>query len=64
MFRYREIGGELYLNKNDLIAEIEDHKSFVCGDKPLNIMRVTYELAHEHIIELINKVEQFGDIEV
>lgn len=64
MLRYREIDGELYINKNDLIENIEDHKSFVCGDKPLNIKRVTYELAHEHIIDLINKVELIGDYEV
>lgn len=43
--------GEVYININDIINKIEDHKDHVktggAGD-------YVYQLAHDHIIELIS----------
>lgn len=43
--------GEVYININDIINKIEDHKDHVktggSGD-------AVYQLAHDHIIELIS----------
>ena len=43
--------GEVYININDLIEKIEDHKKSVkTGGKT----DYPYSLAHDHIIELIS----------
>ena len=43
--------GEVYININDLIRKIEDHKNSVkCGGKS----DLAYGTAHDHIIELIS----------
>lgn len=43
--------GEVYININDLIRKIEDHKEHV---KTGGRGDITYQLAHDHIIELIS----------
>ena len=43
--------GEVYININDLIRKIEDHKN-KC--KSGGIMDIIYGTAHDHIIELIS----------
>ena len=43
--------GEVYININDIIEKIEDHKNSVnCGGKT----DIPYGTAHDHIIELIS----------
>ena len=43
--------GEVYININDIIEKIEDHKKSVkCGGKT----DIPYGTAHDHIIELIS----------
>lgn len=43
--------GEVYININDIINKIEDHKEHV---KTKGAGDFIYKLAHDHIIELIS----------
>lgn len=43
---------EYYLNANDLVKVIREHRDFVTGRAP--DVSDGYSLAHEHIIDIIN----------
>ena len=43
---------EAYINAEDLIKSIENHKNFTVADKSTAVSQ-GYALAHDHIIEII-----------
>jgi hypothetical protein len=51
--RTTTINGEVYINAQDLIETINNHKEHVGGDKISSYANSVFQLAHDQIIEII-----------
>ena len=61
----RQIKGDdgIYLHADDVIMAIEEHRDVCSGNPGKSIVSGAYQMAHDHIIELISLEKKFATLE-